>query len=346
MNRSKISSPTGITRGISYAACALLSLMPGASDAETAVNRVWCRNGQAGTQSVPCTALDAAALLNEVIAGRLEPPGPVSASPASLSDAGKQRVTEGLVALYTFTEGGGALVHDVANVGPPIDLSISNPANVIWLFPQGLLIKAPVLIASPGPATGITAQCTATSAITVEVWVLPDDDQTGPARIVSLSQDPYLRNFTLAQEGSAYDFRLRTTETSENGFPSLASPNGAVLDGFAHLVYRRDTEGIAVFFQNSIPISAGVADGNLSNWSGSFRMALGNELTGDRPWQGWLLLVAIYSRALTRAEIEQNFNAGISDVAVPLYGGISALVALGVVAATVRRLSRRRGAGW
>ena len=33
-------------------------------------------------------------------------------------------------------------------------------------------------------------------------------------------------------------------------------------------------------------------------------------LTGDRPWLGELHLVAIFSRALSHGEIQQNFTAG------------------------------------
>jgi hypothetical protein len=41
-----------------------------------------------------------------------------------------------------------------------------------------------------------------------------------------------------------------------------------------------------------------------------YRLALANELTGDRPWLGEFHLVAIYDRALSQAEVSQNFEAG------------------------------------
>jgi hypothetical protein len=43
--------------------------------------------------------------------------------------------------------------------------------------------------------------------------------QTGPARIVSFSADPGTRNFTLGQEGSKIEFRLRTPVSGRNGIP-------------------------------------------------------------------------------------------------------------------------------
>ena len=43
--------------------------------------------------------------------------------------------------------------------------------------------------------------------------------QTGPARIVSLSADTGAQNFTLGQEGSDIEFRLRTPVSGRNGIP-------------------------------------------------------------------------------------------------------------------------------
>lgn len=42
-------------------------------------------------------------------------------------------------------------------------------------------------------------------------------DQTGPARIISISRNPTHRNFSLGQENNSLDIRLRTPITGENG---------------------------------------------------------------------------------------------------------------------------------
>ena len=41
-------------------------------------------------------------------------------------------VTEGLIALYTFDEGGGGTVYDVSENGSPLNLTISSQGNVSW----------------------------------------------------------------------------------------------------------------------------------------------------------------------------------------------------------------------
>jgi len=56
-------------------------------------------------------------------------------------------------------------------------------------------------------------------------------------------------------------------------------------------------------------VATGTISGNLSTWV-SYKLGLGDELAGGNPWLGTFHLVAIYSRALTAAEIHQNFLAG------------------------------------
>ncbi len=52
-------------------------------------------------------------------------------------------------------------------------------------------------------------------------------DTYGPARIVSMSRDPYLRNFTLGQSRADLVLRVRTPNTSDNGMePELRSASG------------------------------------------------------------------------------------------------------------------------
>ncbi len=40
---------------------------------------------------------------------------------------------------------------------------------------------------------------------------------------------------------------------------------------------------------------------------------LGNETSTNRQWEGVLRLVAIHNRALTPAQIQQNFAAGVGE---------------------------------
>ena len=64
-------------------------------------------------------------------------------------------------------------------------------------------------------------------------------------------------------------------------------------------------------------VNANVPDpqkgGTISNWDNTFALVLGNEVSGDRSWQGLIKFVAIHSRAMSGAQVLQNFNAGVGQ---------------------------------
>ena len=70
-----------------------------------------------------------------------------------------QEEKEGLVALYTFKEGNGNIVHDVSGVGAALDLEVANPAAISWLPDGGISFDAQILVASQDPATKIVEDC-------------------------------------------------------------------------------------------------------------------------------------------------------------------------------------------
>jgi hypothetical protein len=156
------------------------------------------------------------------------------------SRAGAGARPEGTLVLYTFAESAGDTVRDVSGAGDPLELKIADPQAVTWTKGGGLTVRSPVLIASAGPAGKVTAAVTQSGAITIEAWVTPTDvAQTGPARIVTLSRDPGWRNFTLGQQADACEVRLRTTTTSDNGLPGLATTD----QGPRHVQATRDASG-------------------------------------------------------------------------------------------------------
>ena len=227
-----------------------------------------------------------------------------------------QRVESGLEAIYDFEEGAGSVVHDRGGTEQPLHLQVDASPATRWKD-GALVVTGSAKIASAGPAKRISEAIQRSRALTIEAWLKPENAaQNGPARIVTLSADPSRRNFTLGQDGSRYDVRLRTSKTSENGIPSLSSPAGSLTAELTHVVYSRDADGKARIYVNGKAHAEQEVAGDLANWSGDFRMALANELTGDRPWRGELHLVAIYSRALTSDEVAQNLAAGPKTAAV------------------------------
>lgn len=231
-------------------------------------------------------------------------------APAQPSSPGPARARAGLQALYNFSLSSGAIVKDVSGVGQPVDLRIANLASV-RRAKGSLEVRGPTLIRSDQPASRIIDSVRRSGEITIEVWLRPAKTTlTGPARIVTLSRNANERNFTLGQEGDRFEVRFRTTQTTTNGIPAINSAPKTLSTNLTHVVYTRDRSGRTRIYVNGKQSVEQTISGAPSNWNGSFRLALANELTNDRPWQGTYYLVALYNRDLLPREVQQNFRAG------------------------------------
>jgi len=221
------------------------------------------------------------------------------------------RVTEGLQVLYGFDEGEGTVIHDRSDVGAELNLLLESEAAISWIPDGGLTINTPTIISSIDPAGKLTSAARASNEITVEAWIKPANiTQDGPARIISLSVDFNHRNFQLAQTAEIYDVRLRTTETTENGRPSLSTPFGSLTADLTHVVYTRAASGMARIYVGGESVVGRVVPGTFVSWDEEYRFALADELIGSRAWLGEYHLVAVYSRALSADEVGQNFRVG------------------------------------
>jgi hypothetical protein len=63
---------------------------------------------------------------------------------------------------------------------------------------------------------------------------------------------------------------------------------------------------------------------DFSNWSPSFRLAAGNELTGNRPWSGTISELSIYPFAMSSEQIEQLAHPAAGSNATALFGAPAA----------------------
>jgi hypothetical protein len=213
--------------------------------------------------------------------------------------------------LYTFNEGGGSTVYDVSGTGIPLNLTIANPNAVTWSAYGSLKINADTMIASGSTATKVNNALKVSNAVTIDAWVWPSNTtQNGPACIFTLSKDTSLRNLTLAQEYNSYDIRLRTTQTDTNGKPSVSSGSGTLSANLTHVVYTRDASGTVTLYLNGVKQLQTTRAGNFSHWEDAYQLALGNELSGGRPWLGSFHQLAVYDHAFTATEVSQAYTAG------------------------------------
>ena len=220
---------------------------------------------------------------------------------AESTRAGRAKLPTGPLALYDFREGAGQVVRDTSDAEGPLDLQIKDVSAVQWLGGGGLRITGSTLLASSEPATKLIEAVKRSQAFTVEAWIKPANvTQTGPARIVTLSEDPSNRNFTLGQKAGAYEVRFRTTVTSPNGEPALSSPGGD--ETIPTVVGLRSPEGDLAVLYFSVGGAAQIKSGRLDDgleaqwfnprtgrWSPAKPDAHGNYVAPDE--QDWTLLM-------------------------------------------------------
>jgi hypothetical protein len=205
-----------------------------------------------------------------------------------------------LIVEYTF-DGVGNTIYDVSEYGFPLDLTIDTPSEAN-LMDGALVIHGSSKIDSGVPATKLINACKLTNEISVVMNVNPDfQDQTGPARILSLSLDSLNRDFTIGQDNVNADIRLRTTATDNNGTPSVSATAFQPVD-FVSIVYTHSDDGVTRIYVNGVIVEETNVGGDFSNWE-DYILMLGNEQTGDRPWLGNILDLKIYDGALTEEEV-------------------------------------------
>ncbi len=264
---------------------------------------------------MPCSSITTmrsfiALLVCGWIVGTVSVPSASAAEATDAQSSAPSRVRKGLLSYYDFQSLDGAVVRDLAGYDPPLDLRISD-LSAVRQSDRGLEVLSKTLIRTDGPATRLNDALRKSNALSVEVWIHPASiKQTGPARLVTLSRNSNERNFTLGQDGDKVEARLRTTGTTTNGMPAVASKGKAVGNNRLHVVYTRDRSGRArIYLDGRLNVEQSVG-GATSNWDRNFQLALANELSQDRPWLGTYRLVAIYGRELTSDEVTQNFRAG------------------------------------
>ena len=233
--------------------------------------------------------------------------------------ASAERVKSNLILLYDFAETAGTVIHDNSSVSPALDLSIPDISKVELLKP-GLRVKSATLLKAANARTKLDPNKFFSQGITIEAWIKPlNNTQSGPARIVTFSQNSENRNFTLGQSSNYYNQRFRTSLNPGNGTnPSLSTPANSIeaIPKLQHVVYTRNSSGTANFYIDKLKVQTVEVPGDGSNWVGSYDFGLFNETnypTDTRTWLGDIFLVAIYDKALSDIEIAQNFDSGFSQ---------------------------------
>jgi hypothetical protein len=231
--------------------------------------------------------------------------------------SGQGRYDANVIAKYEFQTGSGTTAYDTSGVDPAADLTITG--NVTWAGGWGIAVgpggKAQ---ATTSASAKIYTLIQATGEFSIEAWVAPALVAVDKSYMISYSGGDSTRNVTLGQTNQNYDFMLRSSNSTDlNGAPQLTTPTAGMLlqASLQHVVLTYDPVNGRQIYVNGV--NTGVTDpqkgGTISNWDNSFALVLGNEVSGDRNWQGLIKFAAVHSRALTAAQVMQNFNAGVGE---------------------------------
>ena len=234
--------------------------------------------------------------------------------------SGGNRYEASVIANYEFKAGPGSLVaYDTSGVDPAMDLTLSG--NVDWVGGWGLNFTGGKAQASTASSSKLRNMITATGEYSIEAWVAPGNVVQEDVRIVSYSGSPDVRNFNLGQTMYNYDFFNRNdgvdAALAANGDPQLSTPDAAeVLQAtLQHVVATYDPiEGRRIYVNGVLAsMQDPVAGDTLNSWNDTYAFVLGNEVSENRPFNGVLRLVAVHNRALSEAQILQNFEAGVGE---------------------------------
>jgi hypothetical protein len=110
----------------------------------------------------------------------------------------------------------------------------------------------------------------------------------------------------IAQQGSSLVLRLRTPETSLSGIPSYEVEDVFTYSGWQKIDLVIEATEMRLAINGKPRLAAGLPARAFSVWADDYALALGNEMTFDRPWFGEVrraeVRVGEYAVDYTRAD--------------------------------------------
>ncbi len=229
--------------------------------------------------------------------------------------SGGNRYTANMIGLWEFKTGKGSVAYDTSGVEPALNLTLSG--DVTWVGGWGINVRSGKAQGSTTASRKLHSLIAATGEYSIEAWVAPGNVAQEDARIVTYSGGTTTLNFMLGQTLYSYDFYNRSSRTNQAGDPKLttAAADEDLQATLQHVVATYDpVNGRRIYVNGKYTGDADpAAGGTIADWDDTFAFVLGNEVSGNRQFQGVFRLVAVYNRALTPQQIETNFKAGVGE---------------------------------
>ena len=223
------------------------------------------------------------------------------------------RVEDHVIALWTFDDVASAtMLADTSGATPSLPLKIITGAttSAATIANGRATANAPASRLLGGSNTRLVPDVIAANAVTLEAWAQPaspvEGSATTPAFVAGLASNVNTRDIAITQAGTQWVARVRTG--TPDGKPDLVAVATIDATTMHPVVVIADTAVRALYVDGEL--KAMTAPGSLATWEPNVAMTIFDEPQHARSWLGTVALVAIYDRALTPAEITQNFAAG------------------------------------
>ncbi len=213
--------------------------------------------------------------------------------------------TPGLVIAWRRDYGPSKIVSTVADSSDRWSLKTRGDARFVG---RGQVELAGGAVLVEGANETLLAACKQSGELSIEAVLLASKGrQTGPARIISFSSDPYLRNFTLGQEADELVLRLRTPRTGDNGMNPETKLFGMPAGTPVHVIVSYRDGELTAYRDGQRVKSSSAVRGDLSNWTPQ-HLLFGDEYQDSRFWHGLIERVAIHSRFISDDEARVRFE--------------------------------------
>jgi Concanavalin A-like lectin/glucanases superfamily len=227
------------------------------------------------------------------------------------------RYESDIIAKWEFREGSGSTVADTSGVQPEIPLSLSG--DYTWMSSWGVRFSNGKAQGGVNGSSKLFSQITGTGEFTIEAWVAPANVSQENAWVFAYSGGPDSSNLALAQDMYNYQAYTRSsvTDQSNAGEPALITDADTEFAQatLQHVVVSYDPVNGRRFYVNgeytgdTDPTGGGL----LNNWNESFAVVLGNSTAGSNAFSGAVRMVALYNRALSEQQVQQNFDVGVGE---------------------------------
>lgn len=189
----------------------------------------------------------------------------------------------------------------------------ANVDNAADINATGVTFGKSGMLLSTAPAPTLHATLTSGSGLTVAVWFISQSiEQRELSRIFTYSLDPWRRNFALGQNGPNLYIRIKLTKVGRHADTLLVQAENVVRPGerqFVALTYDFKTLRIFVDGKERAAVDR---PGHFLDWDPLSYLAVGNEVTGARPWLGTVEAAAIFDAALPETDLATLFRKDLS----------------------------------